>query len=276
MDKKMNDDDSQFPEAELARLADGSLPAARQAELEAELRRSPDLSRVLAEQEQALSLVRAVDVPAPDSLRRWLETQVHETQVHEHQVDEHQVDEQPEKSPKRRRSWGVPRFAFVGAIGVAAAAVAAAVVIAVGGGSSGPTLGQAAHAALAASTMPAPSEAGARTLDVSAAGIPFPYWADTVGWRARGLRIDSLAGRRAVTVYYTNSGRRVGYTIVTGPPLHVSGGVPVIMHGIPYTFMRVGSTRLITWRRNGHTCVIAGQGVTYTTLRKLATAEFLS
>ncbi len=251
-------DDTQFPEAELARLADGSLPAARQAELQAELQRSPALTGALAEQQRAISLVRAIDVPAPDSLRRWLESQIPE--------------EQPEK---RRRRWAAPRFAFPAAIGVAVAAVAAAVVIAIGGGSSDPTLGQAAHAALAASTMPAPTEAGAMTLDVSSAGIPFPYWGETVGWEANGARSDSLAGRRALTVYYRDmdGARRVGYTIVTGPPVPVRGGLTVTSHGIPYTLKRVGPARLITWLRNGHTCVIAGQGVTYRTLLRLATAD---
>ena len=112
------------------------------------------------------------------------------------------------------------------------------------------------------------------TLDVSAGGIPFPYWEHTVGWNAIGARSDSIGGRHAVTVFYEAGGRRVGYTIVTGPPVQVKGGVTVTAHGTPYTFMRTGSARLITWVRNGHTCVIAGHGVTYKTLLGLATADF--
>ena len=256
MEEQMNQD-SQFSEAELARLADGSLPAERQDELHTELQRSPALTSALAEQRRAISLVRAIDVPAPDSLRQWLESQ---------------TQEEPEK---RRRRWSFPRLAFPAAIGVAVAAVAAAVVIAIGGGSSSPTLGQAAQAAVAPSTMPAPTEAGAMTLDVSTAGIPFPYWEDTVGWRAAGARADSLAGRRAFTVFYKDQdgARRVGYTIVTGPPVKVSGGATITSHGIQYTLKRAGSTRLITWLRNGHTCVIAGNQVTFPTLLKLATAD---
>ncbi len=252
-------DDQQIPEAEMAQLADGSLPEPRQAELQAELGRSPALASALAEQQRAISLVRAIDVRAPDSLRHWLEDQI--------------ADEQPEK---RRRGWAFPRFAFPAAIGVAAAAVIAALVIAIGGGSSSPTLGQAAQAALAPRTMPAPTEAGAMTLDVSTAGIQFPYWEHTVGWAAAGARADSLGGRRAFTVFYKDmdGARRVGYTIVTGPPVTVKGGVTVTAHGIPYTFKRVGSARLITWLRNGHTCVIAGRGVTNQTLLRLATADF--
>ncbi|MGN6167534.1 MAG: hypothetical protein ACTHQQ_05105, partial [Solirubrobacteraceae bacterium] len=82
-------DDSQFLEAELARLADGSLPAAREAALREELQRSPDLARALAEQEQAISLLRAADdVAAPASLKLWLDEQT-----------------QPARDKQPRRQW---------------------------------------------------------------------------------------------------------------------------------------------------------------------------
>lgn len=258
MDKKMIDDDPELLEAEMARLADGSLPAARQAELREELQRSPALARALAEQEQAVSMLRAADVPAPDSLRQWLQEQTSER-----------------RAPRRRLRLR-PRFAFPAAAGVAVAAVAAAIVLALSGGSTSPSLTQATRASLAASTMPPPSESndGAMTLDVSAAGIRFPYWEKTIGWRALGFRVDSLSGRHAVTVFYAGpAGHRVGYTIVTGPPLNVSGGKTVTSHGIPYTFKQVGSARMVTWLRNGHTCVIAGRGVSNPMLLHLATAD---
>ncbi len=257
MDKDMIDDDPAFLEAEMARLADGSLPAERQAELREELQRSPALAQALAEQERAISMLRATDVAAPDSLRQWLH-------------------EQTRERPARRRLRLRPRFAFPAAAAVAVAAVAAAIVLAVSGGSTNPNLTQATRAALAASTMPAPSEShdGATTLDVSAAGIQFPYWEQTIGWRALGSRIDSLSGRHAVTVFYAGpAGHRVGYTIVTGPPLPVRGGTTVTRHGIPFTFQRVGSARMVTWLRNGHTCVIAGRGVSNPMLLHLATAD---
>jgi hypothetical protein len=262
MDKKMSND-SQFPEDELARLADGSLPPARGAALREEVQRSPDLARALAEQEQALSLVRAADVSAPDSLRQWLDEQTHQ-----------QAQRVRGRQPQRRSLRWRPRI-VIPAMAGALAAAAAVVVIGVGGGSS-PTLGQATEAALAPATMPAPTEAsnGATTVDVSAAGIPFPYWGKTVGWSTTGARIDSLAGRRAVTVFYTEPrGLRVGYTIVTGPPVPVHGGLTVTQHGIPFTFKRLGSARLVTWLRSGHTCVIAGRGITNQELLKLATAD---
>jgi hypothetical protein len=256
MEKKMTDD-QEFLEAELAQLADGSLPASREAELREELRRSPDLARALAEQEQAISLIRASDVQAPDSLRTWLHEQTRESRE------------------RRRPSWLRPRIAFPAAAGAAVAAAALALVLVLsGGGSSAPNLTQATSAAVAPATMPAPTEASETTLDISTAGIPFPYWHETVGWDTVGARVDSLAGRHAVTVFYRSPyGERVGYTIVSGPPLPVNGGTTVTSHGIPFTFKRFGSARMVTWLRNGHTCVIAGHGISNLRLLHLATAD---
>ena len=60
----------QSPEAELARLADGSLPDTRAAELRAEVAKSPQLEQALAEQKRALVLVLSADPPAPAIIRR--------------------------------------------------------------------------------------------------------------------------------------------------------------------------------------------------------------
>jgi hypothetical protein len=252
-------DDSQFLEAELARLADGSLPESREAELRDAVRHSPDLARALADQEHAFNLVRSADVAAPDSLRQWLDQQ---TDV-----------AQPRQSDRGRLRWR-PRIAIPAlAIGLAAATAAVAVAVS---GSSAPTLGQATQAALAPATLPPPSEtsSGAMTIDVSAGGIRFPYWTRTIGWRTTGARTDSLTGRHAVTVFYGGrAGHRVGYTIVTGAPLPVHGGTTVTRDGIPFTFIRDGSANAVTWVRSGHTCVIAGRQIDNQTLLKLATAD---
>ena len=126
--------------------------------------------------------LRALDVPAPDSLRQWLRG----------------ADQRADRAPRRRlrlraavrvpgRDGGRRR----------------------GGRRSDrdraqrrqhePDAQQATQASLAASTMPPPSESddGAMTLDVSAAGIPFPYWEQTVGWRATGAL--GLTRSRAAT-----------------------------------------------------------------------------
>jgi hypothetical protein len=124
--------------------------------------------------------------------------------------------------------------------------------------------------------MPAPTESGSdrAQLSLRVDGIPFPYWHHTVGWRTQGQRVDSLDGRRVVTVFYTGAkGSRVGYAIVSGSPVPVSGGTKVWRHGIRYTLINVRGGRVVTWERKGHTCVIAGRRVNDKTLLALASAE---
>jgi len=54
------------------------------------------------------------------------------------------------------------------------------------------------------------------------------------GWRAVGARVDRLSSRSVVTVFYANPrGQRVGYAIVGGAPLSVSGGTTTTKDGIP-------------------------------------------
>jgi hypothetical protein len=257
MEEKMSTN-PQFPEAELARLADGSLPEARAAELRAEIAESPQLQQAIAEQERALALVRsASDTPAPDSLRRW-------------------VDEQARAAtPARQRPRPRLRIGFaVPAIAALAAAVVVVVVVATGGSSSGPSLDQTSRLALAAASSgpPAVVQGDPVALNVSNAGIEFPNWQPTLGWRATGARVDKVAGRTIVTVFYTApKSYRVGYAIVSGSPITVKGGVTRWHHGVKYTFVSYGRTRLVTWERQGHTCVIAGRSVDDETLLHLAT-----
>jgi hypothetical protein len=259
----MKKTDSQIPEAELARLADGSLPASRQAELRGELERSPELARALAEQERALTLLRSADeVQAPDSLRQRIEEQARAAGASRRRV---------RPRPRVRLRLAIP------SVSALAAAVAVAVVlIAGGGGTSAPTLAQATHLTLASATFPAPAESSSRanTLDDSAAGIPFPYWGQRYAWNAVGARADRVAGRDIVTVFYTSqSGTRVGYAIVGGAALPVHGGTTVRRHGVPFTLLNVGGARLVTWLRSGHTCVIGGRSVSDRTLLRLASGE---
>jgi hypothetical protein len=263
MDSEMKKEDSQFPEAELARLADGSLPASRQAELRGELERSPKLASALAEQERAVTLLRSADqVHAPDSLRQRIEEQARASGASRWRV--------------RPRPRVRLRLAIPSASALAAAVAVAVVLIAGGSGTSAPTLAQATHLTLASATFPAPAESssGANTLDDSAAGIPFPYWSRSVGWNAVGARSDRVSGRQIVTVFYANqSGARVGYAIVGGAALPVHAGATVWRRGVQFKLLNVGGVRVITWLRSGHTCVIAGRAVNDHTLLALASGS---
>ncbi len=254
--------DPQFPEAELARLADGSLKPERQDELRAEIQKSPALARALAEQERAVKLLRSTsEITAPDALRARLDALVAE----------------PSQPAKSKRRWPRLRLGFaLPAMAAVAAAVVAAVLIIGGNASSGPTLPQTAQAALSASTLPAPAESTTNPaqLDVSVGGIPFPDWSRNIGWRTLGQRNDTLGGRRVVTVFYaSHKGTRIGYAIVSGAPINVSGDTTVHEGTNTYTLFNLGKARGITWRRDGHTCVIAGRGVSDARLLALAGAE---
>src|SRR5262249_1724665 len=94
--------------AELAALADGSLPPGRRAAVEAHVAAAPELAERLEEQKRAVAYARqaAADVDAPAGLRRRVEVQ--------------------QRVP---RGWGPGRVAFVGVAAVAVVAVAIGVVV---------------------------------------------------------------------------------------------------------------------------------------------------
>jgi hypothetical protein len=253
MDKNMSDE-PKFAEAELARVADGSLEAAHEAVLRRRLEGSPELSAALGEQERAMTMLRSIDVKAPASLHAVLNEQ------------------RPRAvgTPRRRLRFGLG-FALPATVAVAAAL---AIVLVTGGGSISPSLQQTVRLTLSAATYAAPTERSASTLDATAAGIPFPYWQRTVGWRAVGARTDRVDGREIQTVFYgSRHGYRVGYAIVSGPAVPVDQGRTVTIGGVPYHFLHQGSATLVTWLRSGHTCVIAGRGVSEAMLLRLATAD---
>ncbi len=245
--------DPQSHEAELARLADGSLPEPRATELRAQVSQSAELSGALAEQESAIALVRGADPPAPDSLRRWVDDQTRAAAA----------------APSRRRSHRRITFALP-AVALVAAAVIAVIMIASTSGA--PTLEQTSRLALAGAVAGPPPVASGDpvVLKIGNAGIRFPSYQAT-DWRPIGARVDRVVGRTIVTVFYkTPGGNRVGYAIVSGSPIHVKGGVPKWVEGVKFTFVSYGATRLVTWERQGHTCVIAGRGVNDQTLLHLA------
>ncbi|MGP0047486.1 MAG: anti-sigma factor family protein [Solirubrobacteraceae bacterium] len=243
----------QFSEAELARLADGSLPAPRRSDLRAQVSGSPELAAALAEQERAVSLLRALDEPAPAALRARIDELTASATV---------------RRPRPRRRWTLAVSASV-----ALAIAIVAVVIGATAGSVSPTLPQTVRLTLAAATMPAPAvdAADPSRLALSNGGIAFP---NASGFHTTGARIDTVAGRRIATVFYVGPDRtRVGYAIVSGAPLPVSGGRSVNGYdGVRFTWKRQGATNIVTWQQSGHTCVIAGPSVGYRALRALARA----
>lgn len=191
----------------------------------------------------------AQDVHAPDALRA--------------RVDAHRAAAARSRRPAR--TWR-PLLA-----GAAVALAAVVVVVAVlmsgvgAGGSVSPTVADAGAAALRPATGPAPPRDAARPslLRVGVGGARFPEWEYALRWHATGVRHDTLAGRQATTVVYDGpGGRRVGYAIVAAPALDVPAAGRVVQRdGVRYTVVRQDGVTVVTWRRGGNTCVLAGHGV---------------
>jgi hypothetical protein len=165
--------------ADLAALADGSLPLARREELEARLASSAELRMLLEEQRHAVRLVTQAGVRAPLSLRERLEER-----------------RQRGAHPARRR-----RLRLAAGLAAALGAVAVLVVLVLPGGTpGGPTIVQAAAFTMRGPRALAPSHSdGSRVVSVAVDGNPFPYWSDACGWKTSGLRTDRLDGRYATT-----------------------------------------------------------------------------
>jgi anti-sigma-K factor RskA len=129
--------------AELAALADGTLPPERRATVEARIAASAELADLLAEQERAVALMRgaAAEIEAPAALRARIEAQ----------------------RPQRRAAPS-RRPALIGALATAAVVIAVAVGI-LGSGNSSERL----HAALGP-TAALPDAAGEATLRKTTSG----------------------------------------------------------------------------------------------------------
>ena len=109
-------------------------------------------------------------------------------------------------------------------------------------------------------------------LAASFEGLSYPDWKREFGWRAVGERTDELDGRDAHTVYYKNSdGARIGYTIVAGDALpDPPGAERSVVDGVELAAFNADAANGVTWLRDGHSCVLAGEGVKRSTLLELA------
>jgi hypothetical protein len=165
------------------------------------------------------AIVRAAsrDVEPPLPLREWVEAE----------------------RTRARPRIGRRRLVLPGALAGAAAALIVAVMLALGGGASDASLDDAAALG--------PRPATTSTPAVEHAGIVFPDWSLEFGWRSAGQRTDEIGGRSAKTAVYAKDGNQVAYTIVDGSPLDGTGGRDYVDDG----------RRVVTFERNGHTCVVS-------------------
>lgn len=216
-----------------------------------------------ADESELIEFLRGIDLPAPRTLHESVQRMV----------------AQSEQS-RRGQRW-MPRLLLraprlSGA--VIATAVAALIVVLLvtssGGGGPSSTLRAASALATAAATAPAPAQDSAHPERLLAReeSIAFPYWGDSLGWRASGARRDRLQGRSATTVFYVNAaGERVGYTILGGRAPGVGGEVRWV-RGVAFHELTLGGHPEVVWDRRGRLCIVASTDVPRATLLMLASA----
>lgn len=243
-------------ERDLLALADGSLPASRRVRVERAVAGSPEMQAILAAQRRTLAAIDdAASERAPVSLRARLE-----------------LLREPQQRRKTRQWATLPRLVSAGAL-AAAAVAAVAIVLTVGGGVQGPTVAQAAVLATRAPVAGAPPEAGHSPMlnGLRAAGLPFPYWEDRFGFRAVGVRHDSLDGRQATTVFYRRGNARVAYTILSGTPVAAGAATTrTTEYGVVVRALTARGMKVATWLRRDHTCVLSGSNISSSVLVRLA------
>ncbi|HEY3192755.1 MAG TPA: hypothetical protein VGJ61_08235 [Solirubrobacterales bacterium] len=235
---------------QLASLADGSLQGHERAELEARLAASPTLRAALERQRAGSAALRGLQLGAPHSLRARVEAA---------------------RAAPRRRTRRRPRL-IAGTLAGAAAAAALVTVLLLPSGAGGPTVVEAARLSerpATGSVAVAPSNPKLLAADVE--GVPYPNWSEEFGWRQAGIRSDRLGDRDASTVFYERGGRRIAYTIVSGDGIHAPGGArTTVRNGVNLHSLDEGGRRIVTWWRDGRTCVLSSTGVGDRELLRLA------
>ena len=69
---------------------------------------------------------------------------------------------------------------------------------------------------------------------------------------------DDPSGRHATTVYYEKGGRTIAYTIVSGDALDPpSNARSITRGGVEYRVFRDDGRAVVTWERDGRTCVLS-------------------
>lgn len=239
--------------ADLSALADGTIDPARRPEVEARIAASPELSALYERERKVVAMLHhaAVTDRAPAGLRARIEAQ------------------RPKPAVLARR-----RFGYAGALAGALAAVALALALILPGGAPGsPSVSDAAALATKGANQPAPMPKPGEPRGTIGGGIQavyFPDWKGHFHAVAVGQRTDGLGGRPAVTVYYRWKGKMVAYTIVGLPALSQPNATITHKNGVTLRTLRIDGRTVVTWRRDGHTCVISGPGLSSLDLQRLA------
>lgn len=166
------------------------------------------------------------------------------------------IEARPARRPLRRP-------ALAGAV-AAVAALTLALVLSLSGPGS-PTVVKAAE------LSPLPAE---RATLRGFAGVTYPDWSKRFGWFAVGGRHDQLDGRKTATAFYRHTHHRIGYTVISGRAIDPPDDAEVLtVNGLELHRFRLGAQDVVTFERNGRTCVLSGKVHDPYTLVKLAVAE---
>jgi hypothetical protein len=224
----------------LVSLADGTLHGYERTELEARLASSPKLREAFERQRTGAAALRGVDLAAPAGLRARVEAA------------------RASARPAPRRRWWIG-----GPIAAAAAAAALVAVLVLPSGASNPTVPEVASLYQGSPTAAVdvdPSNTKLLAADVE--GVPFPNWSGEFGWREAGTRTDRLDGRTARTVFYRQADKRIAYTIVSGEGIRApAGSHPARVNGVNLHSFAAGGRHVVTWWRDGRTCVLSASDV---------------
>jgi hypothetical protein len=243
---------SERDQRDLVALADGSLSGGDREEAEARVAGSPHLAAALERQRAGLAALRRLDaLAAPAGLRARVNAE----------------RSRPSAAVRRRR------FAIGGLVAGAVAAVALTAVLVLPSGAGGPTISEAAKLNVLPATEPParPDPAEPALLEASAEGLPYPNLEGLFGWRSAGQRTDEIDGRDATTVFYERDGKRIGYTILSGEGIKAPDGArKTDVDGVVFSSFSDGGQEIVTWWRDGRTCVMSGEGVSPAELVELA------
>jgi hypothetical protein len=168
------------------------------------------------------------------------------------------------------RPWQRPAVAAAGVVGALVVVLVVALAV---DGPGGSKVVQAAELSLKAATQPTPraDEQQPALLRRSFAGVTFPAWSEEFEWRADGARSDVLDGRETTTVFYRHTHHRIGYTVISGRPIEPPEAAETLnAGGLELHRFRLGVQDVVTFERNGRTCVLSGDVHDPDTLVKLA------
>lgn len=219
--------------------------------------------------------------PSPEqrAQERWLRSRMAEIEREVHAPRRLRRHIEATSRASRRRMRCTPRRPSLAILpgamaGALATALAAAVLL--HSGPAAPSLAQAAafsqRGAAGPPPTPDPDDPGVK-LSEDVDDVYFPDWSSTLGWRPTGMRRDLAGFHRTVTVYYAHGAGRLAYTILSAPALPQPAARVTVQNGITVRTLWLHGRLVVTWRREGSTCILTGTHVSVTQLRRLALTD---